>query len=63
LDTTTPRLASIGIDIGKEVFHILGFSADGTELAMMRWGMPPPLRTGGWPVTALARMAIRVGQW
>jgi putative SOS response-associated peptidase YedK len=23
----------------------------GTELAMMRWGMPPPLRTGGAPVT------------
>jgi putative SOS response-associated peptidase YedK len=23
----------------------------GTELAMMRWGMPPPLRTGGLPVT------------
>jgi hypothetical protein len=29
MDTTTP-LASIGIDIGKEVFHIVGFSADGT---------------------------------
>src|SRR5205823_7310774 len=23
----------------------------GTELAMMRWGMPPPPRTGGPPVT------------
>ena len=23
----------------------------GRELAMMRWGMPPPLRTGGPPVT------------
>jgi putative SOS response-associated peptidase YedK len=23
----------------------------GTEIAMMRWGMPPPLRTGGPPVT------------
>jgi transposase len=30
MDTTTLRLASIGIDIGKEVFHIVGFSADGT---------------------------------
>jgi transposase len=30
MDTTTPRLASIGIDTGKEVFHIVGFSADGT---------------------------------
>ena len=24
---------------------------DGTEMTMMRWGMPPPLRTGGAPVT------------
>ena len=23
----------------------------GTELTLMRWGMPPPLRTGGPPVT------------
>ena len=30
MDATTLRLASIGIDIGKEVFHIVGFSADGT---------------------------------
>jgi hypothetical protein len=30
MDTTTLPLASIGIDIGKEVFHIVGFSADGT---------------------------------
>src|SRR5476651_10250 len=29
MDTTTSPLASIGIDIGKEVFHIVGFSADG----------------------------------
>ena len=29
MDTTTPPLASIGIDIGKEVFHVVGFSADG----------------------------------
>jgi hypothetical protein len=26
--TTTP-LASIGIDIGKEVFHVVGFGTDG----------------------------------
>jgi putative SOS response-associated peptidase YedK len=26
-------------------------SDSGTELAMMRWGMPPPPRTGGPPVT------------
>ncbi len=25
----TPALASIGIDIGKEVFHVVGFGADG----------------------------------
>jgi putative SOS response-associated peptidase YedK len=34
----------------------------GTELTMMRWGMPPPPRTGGhqqqkYLVTALARLA------
>jgi transposase len=29
MDTTTPPLASIGIDIGKEVFHIVGFGVDG----------------------------------
>ena len=26
-------------------------TADGTQLTMMRWGMPPPPRTGGTPVT------------
>ena len=25
MDTTTQLLASIGIDIGKEVFHVVGF--------------------------------------
>src|SRR5215468_6472014 len=29
MDTNTSALASIGIDIGKEVFHIVGFSTDG----------------------------------
>src|SRR6201984_3303140 len=29
MDTTIPSLASIVIDIGKEVFHVVGFSADG----------------------------------
>jgi transposase len=29
MDTNMPPLASIGIDIGKEVFHIVGFGADG----------------------------------
>lgn len=29
MDTTTQPLASIGIDIGKEVFHVIGFGADG----------------------------------
>ena len=29
MDTTTAPLASIGIDIGKEVFHIVGFGTNG----------------------------------
>ena len=29
MDTTILPLASIGIDIGKEVFHVVGFSTDG----------------------------------
>ena len=29
MDTTTAPLASIDIDIGKEVFHAVGFSTDG----------------------------------
>jgi transposase len=29
MDTTTPALASIAIDFGKEVFHIVGFGTDG----------------------------------
>jgi transposase len=29
MDTNQPSLASIGIDIGKEVFHIVGFGIDG----------------------------------
>jgi transposase len=29
MDTTIAPLASIGIDIGKEVFHLVGFGADG----------------------------------
>jgi transposase len=29
MDTTIAPLASIGIDIGKEVFHLAGFSTDG----------------------------------
>jgi transposase len=29
LDTTFAPLASIGIDIGKEVFHLIGFGTDG----------------------------------
>ena len=29
MDTTSAPLASIGIDIGKEVFHVVGFGTDG----------------------------------
>ena len=28
MDTTSP-LASLGVDIGKEVFHLVGFGTDG----------------------------------
>ena len=34
-DTKIPALASVGIDIGKEVFHVVGFGADG-KIAL-RW--------------------------
>jgi hypothetical protein len=29
MDTTTQSLASIGIDIGKELFHVVGFDGNG----------------------------------
>jgi len=29
IDLKTAQLTSIGIDIGKEVFHVVGLSADG----------------------------------
>ena len=29
MESNTPSLAVIGIDIGKEVFHLVGFGADG----------------------------------
>ena len=29
MDTTARPLSSIGIDIGKEVFHVVGFGTDG----------------------------------
>jgi hypothetical protein len=32
MDTTIPPLASIGIDIGKEVFHIVGLIGTGEAL-------------------------------
>jgi transposase len=28
-ENTAPALTTIGIDIGKDVFHIVGFDADG----------------------------------
>ena len=34
-DTKIPALASVGIDIGKEVFHVVGFGCDG-KIAL-RW--------------------------
>jgi putative SOS response-associated peptidase YedK len=32
-------------------------AGDGRELVMMRWGMPPPPRTGGPPVTNIRNTA------
>jgi len=29
MDTKTLPLSSMGVDIGKEVFHLVGFSTDG----------------------------------
>jgi len=29
MDTTARPLSSIGIDIGKEIFHVVGFGTDG----------------------------------
>jgi len=62
--TTTPPLASIGIDIGKEVFHIVGFSTDG-KIAMRRkikrlaltetFKRFPPCVVGGLPQRTLCQ--------
>ena len=57
--TTTPALASIGIGIGKEVFHVVGFEADG-KIAFRRklgtgldhpaiWACPVPAMSGKGP--------------
>jgi len=35
MDNISTPLASIGIDIGKEVFHLVGFDADG-KVALRR---------------------------
>jgi hypothetical protein len=35
MDTTVAPPASIGVDIGKEVFHLVGFATDG------KIGVPP----------------------
>ena len=34
----------------------------GTETVTMRWGMPPPLRTGGPPVTNIRNTSSRLAQ-
>jgi hypothetical protein len=36
MDTSTSPLSSIGIDIGKEVFHIVGFSTNGIRPCVHR---------------------------
>ena len=33
---TLPALASVGIDIGKDVFHIVGFDPDGKSFCVGR---------------------------
>ena len=33
----------------------------GRELTMMRWGMPPPRRAGGYPVTNIRNTHRRTG--
>jgi putative SOS response-associated peptidase YedK len=43
-----PPMPGVFPDYPAPVVHNVG--AD-RELTMMRWGMPPPLRTGGPPVT------------
>ncbi|MES2029172.1 MAG: hypothetical protein V4477_08355 [Pseudomonadota bacterium] len=40
MDTTIAPLASIGIDIGKEVFHPIGFGTDG-KIAFRRKKLSP----------------------
>jgi predicted NBD/HSP70 family sugar kinase len=45
-NSTAQALTTIGIDIGKEVFHIVGFDADGKialrrECALKRSARPP----------------------
>ena len=66
MDTITSPLASIGIDIGKEVFHIVGFGTDG-KIAFRRkikrlaltetFKKLPPcvVRNGGVPQRALCQ--------
>jgi transposase len=43
MDTTNAPLASIGIDIGKKVFHIVGFGTNGKtafrrKITRLAWG-------------------------
>ena len=41
MDTTSAPLASVGIDIGKEVFHVVGFGTDGKIAFRPSDGCPP----------------------
>ncbi|MEY9161385.1 hypothetical protein [Bradyrhizobium japonicum] len=34
----------------------------GTEMTLMSWGMPPPLRTGGPPVTNIRNAVTTLGR-
>ena len=37
-ETTTASLAVVGVDIGKEVFHLVGLNTDGTIAFAVRSG-------------------------
>src|SRR2546429_358965 len=36
-------------------------TGDGREMTMMRWGMPPPLKTGGPPATNIRNTSRHTG--
>jgi transposase len=67
MDTTTPPFAPIGIDIGKEIFHIVGFGTDGKiafrrkikRLALTETFKKLPRRHGSMPQWHFVSRALR----